>query len=73
MHLTRARLIMDGVALAAGMAGWQMLVRPARTRRLLSLGDSEAATYMLRLFGAILFAFGLTLLCFSIAFAIATA
>ena len=73
MHLTRARLIMDGVALAAGAVGWQMLVHPARTRRLLTLGEGDAATYMLRLGGAILLAFGLTLLCFSIAYAIATA
>ncbi len=71
--MPRARLVMDIVALAAGAAGWQMLVRPARTRRLLALADGEGVTYMLRLAGAILLAFGLTLLCFSIAYAIATA
>ena len=73
MGMTRARLIMDGVGLAAGAAGWQLLVHPARTRRRLALTPGDGATYMLRLAGAMLLALGLILLCFSIAYAVATA
>jgi uncharacterized protein YjeT (DUF2065 family) len=66
--MTRSLALMAGVAATAGAAGLTTLVRPALTRRALRIADSEPATYALRMAGMMLFALGLFLGGFAVAF-----
>jgi hypothetical protein len=70
--MDRAMLIMDAIAVVCMTIGATFLIGPFWVRRRLSLPDGDATTYALRLLGAILAGFGLTLFCFSIAFLAAT-
>ncbi|MFZ5746418.1 MAG: hypothetical protein ACOY45_02040 [Pseudomonadota bacterium] len=57
--MTRGLILADGVALLLSGTGLTLLVRPAFGRRALGVADGEAATYGLRILGAMLFAAGL--------------
>ncbi|HEX2803657.1 MAG TPA: hypothetical protein VHN55_06710 [Sphingomicrobium sp.] len=66
--MTTAHLITLVIGIVALGVGLTTLVRPAITRRLLGLADSEAATYALRIGGMMMAAFGLVLVLFVAAF-----
>lgn len=61
------------MAALVGASGLALLVRPALARRLLGIGESEQATYALRIVGAMIFAAALFLGGFATAFALASA
>ena len=59
--MTRAPILADGIAALVAAAGLAILARPGVARRLLRLPEGEAATYGLRIAGAMLFAAALFL------------
>ena len=71
-------LALDGLAAAVAAAGLTLLVKPAAARALLRpgllrLGPGEPARYGARILGAMLFAAGLFLAGFALAFSLASA
>lgn len=57
--MTRSLAIMTAAGSASALTGLALLVRPAAVRHLLSIEESEGATYAARIIGAMLFAAGL--------------
>lgn len=57
--MTRSLAIMTATGGASAVTGLALLVRPAAIRHMLSVSESEAATYATRIIGAMLFAAGL--------------
>jgi uncharacterized protein YjeT (DUF2065 family) len=66
--MTTSHSIMLVIGLLALGFGLTTLLRPSVTRRLLGIGESEAATYILRIGGMMLTALGLVLVLFVAAF-----
>ena len=65
--MTRILPLMPIIGAAAALTGLAILARPAIAARLLRAGDGDAATYALRIVGAMLFALGLFLGGFALA------
>lgn len=66
--MTASHLLMLVIGMVALGVGLTTLVRPSITRGLLGMQESDAATYVLRIAGMMLTAFGLVLLLFVAAF-----
>lgn len=65
--MTRTLPLMPILGAAAALTGLAILARPAIAARLLRTGTGDAATYALRIIGAMLFALGLFLGGFALA------
>ncbi len=70
--MTRAASLMPAIGVVAALAGLFVLFRPAALRDRLGIAESEAATYALRIMGAMLFALGLFLGGFALALALSS-
>ncbi len=66
--MTMSHLVMLVIGIIALGLGLTTLVRPSITRGLLGMRDSDASTYVLRIGGMMLTAFGLVLVLFVAAF-----
>ena len=70
--MTRDLIIMDGFAVAAGIVGLWLMLKPRTIRRWLALPEGAEASYALRIAGAMLFALALFLGGFSTMFYLAS-